>query len=90
MANPVSNGGTHMMQLVNPILAMCEEISPSKLVICKTRSNKLVNEGNEKIVETCKSKNEKIKNTIESHKTIQRIQQLPAKDTVVENDKESR
>ena len=68
MANHVSNGGTPYDAIGESILAMCEEISQVNQFVKHVRSNKLVNEGNEKIVETCKSRMKKLKNTIESHK----------------------
>ena len=89
MANHVSNGGTPYDAIGESILAMCEEISQVNQFVKHVRSNKLVNEGNEKIVETCKSRMKRLKNTIESLKTIKGYSNYQVKDTVVENDKES-
>ena len=89
MANHVSNGGTPYDAIGESILSMCEEISQVNQFVRHVRTNKLVNEANEKIVETCKSRMKSLKRTIESLQTIRGYNDYQVKETVIENDKET-
>jgi hypothetical protein len=85
MANHVSHGGTPYDAIGESILQLCEEISQVNTFVKHVRSNKLVNETNEKIVETCKSKLKGLKHTVESLQTSKGYSNFEAKTPIVEN-----
>jgi len=88
MANHVSHGGTPYDAIGESILAMCEEVSQVNQFIRHVRSNKLVNEANEKIVETCKRQLQSLKRTVESLQTVKGYNDYQVKETVAEDNKE--
>tara|TARA_B100000927_G_scaffold159218_1_gene128289 strand:- start:1310 stop:2785 length:1476 start_codon:yes stop_codon:yes gene_type:complete len=88
MANHVSHGGTPYDAIGESILAMCEEVSQVNQFIRHVRSNKLVNEANEKIVETCKRQLQSLKRTVESLQTVKGYNDYQVKETVIEDNKE--
>ena len=85
MANHVSHGGTPYDAIGESILQLCEEIAQVNTFVRHVRSNKLVNETNEKIVETCKSKLKGLKHTVESLQTSKGYSNFEAKTPIVEN-----
>jgi hypothetical protein len=66
----VNNGGVFEDAKGSAILAMCEEISHLNAFAQHVKSNKLVNEGNQDVVETVSAKLRSLKETIRSLQTV--------------------
>ena len=69
MAKHVSMGGTPYDAIGESILNTCKEIVECNQFLRHVRTNKLVNEGNENVVEAVRSKLQEMKNTIRSLQT---------------------
>ena len=69
MAKHVSMGGTPYAAIGESILNSCKEIVECNQFLRHVRTNKLVNEGNENVVEAVRSKLQEMKNTIRSLQT---------------------
>ena len=91
MANHVSHGGTPYDAIGESIIKLCEEVAQCTQFLRHVRTNKLVNEGNEHIVETIKEQLKEFKNTVKSLQTLRGYNnyQVPTTAIVEENDKES-
>jgi len=69
MANHVNNGGTFDDDKGTSIINMCQEAKELSQFLTHVKQNKLVNEGNENVVETVKAQLKNIKETIRSLQT---------------------
>lgn len=69
MAKHVSMGGTPYDAIGESILNTCKEIVECNQFLRHVRTNKLVNEGNENVVEAVRGKLQEMKNTIRSLQT---------------------
>lgn len=69
MAKHVSMGGTPYDAIGESILNTCKEIVECNQFLRHVRTNKLVNEGNENVVDAVRSKLQEMKNTIRSLQT---------------------
>jgi|TARA_R110000851_G_scaffold8032_1_gene30877 hypothetical protein len=86
MAKHVSMGGTPYDAIGESILNICNEVAQCNQFLRHVRSNKLVNEGNQDIVETIKSKLTELKNTVNSLQTVKGYDSYSAESVaIVEN-----
>jgi hypothetical protein len=70
MAKHVSMGGTPYDELGESILSICNEVTQCNQFLRHVRSNKLVTEANQDIVETVKAKLTELKHTVNSLQTV--------------------
>ena len=91
MANHVSHGGTPYDAIGESIIKLSEEVSQCTQFLRHVRSHKLVNEGNENIVETIKEKLKEFKSTVKRLQTSRGYNAYQAQSTAIveENDKEA-
>jgi hypothetical protein len=91
MANHVSHGGTPYDAIGESIIKLSEEVSQCTQFLRHVRSHKLVNEGNEIIVETIKEKLKEFKSTVKRLQTSRGYNAYQAQSTAIveENDKEA-
>ena len=87
MANHVSMGGTPYDAIGESILNTCKEIVECNQFLRHVRTNKLVNEGNENVVEAVRSKLQEMKNTIRSLQTSRGYNEYEVS-AIVEDDKQ--
>ncbi len=91
MANHVSHGGTPYDAIGESIIKLSEEVAQCTQFLRHVRTNKLVNEGNENIVETIKEKLKEFKSTVKRLQTSRGYNAYQAESTAIveENDKEA-
>ena len=87
MAKHVSMGGTPYDAIGESILNTCKEIVECNQFLRHVRTNKLVNEGNENVVEAVRSKLQEMKNTIRSLQTSRGYNEYEVS-AIVEDDKQ--
>lgn len=87
MAKHVSMGGTPYDAIGESILNTCKEIVECNQFLRHVRTNKLVNEGNENVVEAVRSKLQEMKNTIRSLQTSRGYNAYEV-NAIVEDDKQ--
>ena len=87
MAKHVSMGGTPYDAIGESILNTCKDIVECNQFLRHVRTNKLVNEGNENVVEAVRSKLQEMKNTIRSLQTSKGYNEYEVS-AIVEDDKQ--
>ena len=89
MAMHVNNGGVFEDAKGNKILGICEEITDLNQFLNHVKRNKLVNEGNQDVVETCRSRMKKLKEDIRKLHTKGGYDKLAVEEKTEELDENS-
>jgi hypothetical protein len=89
MANHVSHGGTPYDAIGESIIKLCEDVAQCSQFLRHVRTNKLVNENNEYIVETIKAQLKEFKNTVKGLQTVKGYNNYQAQASTIVEEKDA-